>query len=123
MKLKPTILKFQNKSKDKKLKKLITIRIPNPHLVNINGRNNSRFENIKYNDSLENNENENYENIQYDRRKKYNNQYFKQFNTSNYNEPQKYQRNCHIFTCDNGINDRMVYLCDSKYKYVDNSNF
>ena len=122
MKLKPTYLKLQNRDKEKKLKKLITIRIPNPHMVNINDRNNSRFENIKYNDSLENNENENYENVQLDRRNKYNNQYFKQFNTAIYNEPQKYQRNCHIFTCDNGLNDRMVYLCDSKYKYIDNSN-
>ena len=94
-------------------------------MININGSNNSRFKNIKnneYNDSLENKENEDYENIQCERRNKYNNQYFKQFNTSIYNEPQKYQRNCHIFTCDNGINDRMVYLCDSKYKYIENSN-
>jgi endogenous inhibitor of DNA gyrase (YacG/DUF329 family) len=113
MKLKPTILRYQNKRQ-----KLKTIMIPNPNMPNMNEPNNYRFKIIKYRDSLEKNENEDYSNIQYVTHNNYNN-YNKidsRFNT--YYQDENRCPNFHAITkSNNQLNDdnKIVYLCDTKY--------
>ena len=109
MKLKPTVLRYQNR--DKKLKNKLLIKIPNPHLNNLNDKNNTRF-----NNSFANNENENCENFDYTNRNMYKNNY-KFFNTAygNYkSNNNNYQDNDELKREKESIN-RIVYLCDPKY--------
>lgn len=119
MKLKPTILRLQNK--DKKIRNKLIVRIPNPHMSKFNENHNSRFE--RYNDSFINNENENYENIHNRNNTNYNAD-FKQFNTTAYNNwGKKIYSSSHSLSRNNKINDTSVYLHEPNYKIVDNSNF
>ena len=117
MRLKPTILRYQNKRQ-----KLKTIMIPNPNMPNVNEPNNYRFKIIKYRDSLEGNENESYSNIQYvihNNYKKIDNP----FNT--YYQDENRCPNYHaIAKSNNQLNDnKIVYLCDTKYKFIKGSEF
>jgi uncharacterized membrane protein YfhO len=121
IRLKPTILRYQNKRQ-----KLKTIMIPNPNMPNMNEPNNYRFKIIKYRDSLEKNENEDYSNIQYVTHNNYNN-YNKidsRFNT--YYQDENRCPNFHAITkSNNQLNDdnKIVYLCDTKYKFVQGAKF
>lgn len=117
MRLKPTILRYQNKRQ-----KLKTIMIPNPNMPNVNEPNNYRFKIIKYRDSLEGNENENYSNIQYVTHNNYN-KIDNRFNT--YYQDENRCPNYHAITkSNNQLNDnKIVYLCDTKYKFIEGSDF
>ena len=113
LKLKPTILRYQNKKQ-----RLRTIRIPSPNMPNSNER---IYDNYKIMDSLENNENINYDNIQYQTQNN-NNKIYSPINTNFFNQ-NKICENCHLPKNDFKEDDRIVYLCDTKYKYIDGSNF
>jgi len=117
MRLKPTILRYQNKRQ-----KLKTIMIPNPNMPNVNEPNNYRFKIIKYRDSLEGNENESYSNIQYVTHNNYN-KIDNRFNT--YYQDENRCPNYHaIAKSNNQLNDnKIVYLCDTKYKFIKGSEF
>jgi len=124
MKLKPTILRYQNKRQ-----KLKTIMIPNPNMPNmpnVNEPNNYRFKIIKYRDSLEGNENENYENIQYVTNNNYNN--YSKIDNSRFNTYYQDENRCPNFHANTKSNnqlndDKIVYLCDTKYKFVQGAEF
>lgn len=107
MKLNPSVLRYQNR--DQKMKNKIIIRIPDPHMLKINGRNNS-----KYNEPFINNENENYENIDYRNRNHFSGKY-KQYNTV-YNDT-------NLNKDDEVKERRLVYLCEPKYKLTKIDNF
>ena len=118
MKLKPTILRYQNK--EQKLKNKLLIKIPNPHMNNINDKNNSRF-----NNSFANNENENCQNIDYSNRNMYK-KHYKYFNTvyDNYkSNNNNYQNNNNDLKREKESINRIVYLCDPKYKIIKHSDF
>ena len=113
MKLKPTIFRHQNR--DKKMRNKLIIRIPNPHMSNVNEKNN-----FKYKDPFINNENENYENIDYRNRNNFDKKY-KQFNTAYENSQSPNFTNINK---DNETTERrLVYLCEPKYKLIKNCNF
>ena len=117
MRLKPTILRYQNKRQ-----KLKTIMIPNPNMPNVNEPNNYRFKIIKYRNSLEGNENESYSNIQYVTHNNYK-KIDNPFNT--YYQDENRCPNYHaIAKSNNQLNDnKIVYLCDTKYKFIKGSEF
>ena len=125
IRLKPTILRYQNKRQ-----KLKTIMIPNPNMPNMNEPNNYRFKIIKYRDSLEGNENENenenYENIQYVTHNNYNN--YNKIDNSRFNTYYQDENRCPNFHANTKSNnqlndDKIVYLCDTKYKFVQGAKF
>ena len=116
IKLKPTVLRFQNNNN--KLKNKYILKIPTPHMGTINDYNNNR-----YNDSYNNDENENYENIDYFN---HNNIYknYQQFNTAIYKKSKKlYNNNYDEFNQNDRMNNRVVYLCEPNYKLIKNKNF
>ena len=120
MKLKPTILRYQN-NRDNKLKNKLLIKIPNPHMNNVKEKN-MRFNNH----SLANNENENWENVDssnrninmYKKNYKFFNTIYDNYKSSN----NSYQNNDDLKREKESIN-RIVYLCDPKYKIVKHSDF
>ena len=125
LKLKPTILRYQ--SKDKKIRnKMSKILIPNPNMSNLNETNNLRFNNTKYVDSLENKENEDYDNIPSENYDNYNDNYnrYKKYNSNIFNNNKIYHNSHHNINEDDETNDKkIIYFCDSKYKFIDNSNY
>ena len=121
MKLKPTVLRYQNNNRDKKLKNKLLIKIPNPHMNNLNEKN------MRFNErSFANNENENCENVDSSNRNI--NMYkknYKFFNTvyDNYKaNNNSYQNNDDLKREKESIK-RIVYLCDPKYKLVKHSGY
>ena len=125
IKLKPTILRYQ--SKDRKIKnKMSKMLIPNPNMSNLNERNNMKINNIKYIDSLENKENDNYNNIPTENYDNYNDNYnrYNKYNSNIFNNNKIYHSSHHTINDDEETNDRrIIYLCNSKYKCIDNSHY
>ena len=116
IKLRPNILKYQNKRQ-----KLKTIIVPSPNMPNMNEKRNYCFKNIKYCKSLEKDENENYDNIQYDTHNNYS--YINSSFNKYYQDENRYPT-FHVFTkSNNQLNDRIIYYYGKKYKCIDGSNF
>ena len=116
-KLKPTVLRFQNN--DNRLKNKYLLKIPAPHMSNINDNNN------RYDDSYINNENENYENIHYSN---HNNSYknYQPFNTAVFhskNSKKMCNNNYDELNRNERRNSRVVYLREPKYNQINNTNF
>ena len=119
MKIQPTLLRLHKK--DKKLRKKLIVRIPNPHMSKRNENNISRFE--RYENSFINNENENYSNIPNPFRINYNED-FKPINNTFYISKSKTRNpSSQSLGRNNRINDRLEYLCEPNYKIIDNSNY
>ena len=118
---KPTILRYQSKEKKPKRKTSKTL-IPNPNIPISNSRYRTRYDNMKYNnDCLENNENENYENIP---NENYNYNKYLKYNNGIFNNNKIYHNSYH--TVNNGEDEnekKIIYLCNSKYNYINKSNY